>query len=223
METFLCFGEKHPDISFIFVNDGSNDGTADLIKQYCGRQIQLLSLPRNFGKAEAVRQGIRSALEQGFYRIGFWDADLSTPLEQICSFLDKMDREENFDMIIGSRIHRLGAHIKRNVGRHIIGRILMSIVYSSVDFVVYDSQCGAKIMTAAVAGAITDKPFITRWLFDLEMLIRLQRVRQQDSLGSIVYEYPLAEWHETGHSKVRVCSVLIDLFRFFFYYKLKKI
>ncbi len=223
METFLRFGEEHPDISFLFVDDGSTDGTGDLVRQYCGRQIQLFSLPRNSGKAEAVRQGIRSALEQGFCRIGFWDADLSTPLEQICPFLDKMDREENLDMIIGSRIYRLGAHIKRNVIRHIIGRILMTMVYSAVDFIVYDSQCGAKIMTAAAAGAITDKPFITRWLFDLEMLIRLQRFRQQDSLAGIVYEYPLAEWHETGHSKVRILSVLIDLFRFFFYYKLKKI
>ncbi len=219
LDKFLSFGKEHPEFYFLFVDDGSTDGTGDLIKPYCSGQFDLLTFPENSGKAEAVRQGSLLALQKGFSRIAFWDADLATPLEEIFPFIRKMDQEKNWDMIIGSRVHRLGANINRTIWRHLTGRILMTIILSlTVDFAVYDSQCGAKIMTAESARIIMDKPFFTKWLFDLEMLVRLEQFRQT-SLSSRVYEYPLSEWHEIGCSKVRIFTVLADLIRFFRHYR----
>ena len=221
MEEFVCFGRKHPDIHFIFVDDGSSDGTGDLIRPHCGRQYRLLTLARNSGKGEAVRQGVLAALEQGALRIGFWDADLATPLDTICFFVEEMNQNRNLDMIIGSRILRFGAHIKRNFCRHIIGRIFMTLMHCFFDFTVYDSQCGAKMMTAEAAREVTKGPFVTRWLFDLEMIARLQRFRRTD-LSASLYEYPLPEWHEVGSSKVRIGTVFHDLLRLFYYYKIRR-
>ena len=219
LDDFLAFGKNHPEFFFLFVDDGSTDGTGSLIKPHCNRQIQLLTLPTNSGKAEAVRQGILNALEKGFPKIAFWDADLATPLDEIFGFIKKMDQDGSWDMVIGSRIHRLGAHIKRNVWRHLIGRALMTVIlYFIVDFSVYDSQCGAKVMTAEAAREIMNKPFITRWLFDLEMLVRLKHFRKTN-LEDCVYEYPLSRWQEIGASKVRVFTVLKDVIRFNRYYR----
>src|SRR5438105_7450145 len=50
------------DVSFLFVNDGSRDGTLPLLR---AANFDVLDLERNSGKAEAVRQGIVAAIERG--------------------------------------------------------------------------------------------------------------------------------------------------------------
>ena len=93
---FLEFVQDHPDVDFLFVNDGSRDGTLDLLLNLAGQQPQrlhVLNLPLNGGKAEAVRQGICTAItEHQADFVGFLDADLATPLAAIPQFCDVMRR-----------------------------------------------------------------------------------------------------------------------------------
>ena len=49
--------------------------------------VQALYLPRNVGKAEAVRAGVQTLLAQTATDwVGFWDADLATPLAELAAF-----------------------------------------------------------------------------------------------------------------------------------------
>jgi hypothetical protein len=60
----------------------------------------------------------------------------------------------------------------------------------------YDSQCGAKVFRIAVAARCFRDPFVTRWLFDLEVLLRLR--------DAAVLEYPLREWRDVAGGKMKV-------------------
>src|SRR5437764_14833346 len=82
------------DANFLFVNDGSRDGTLRLLQSMRDsdpQRFDVLDLERNGGKAEAVRRGILAALDRKPDITGFWDADLATPLAQLPGFLQIFD------------------------------------------------------------------------------------------------------------------------------------
>ena len=104
LEAFLNFAGNHPNISFVFVDDGSKDLTINLL---CGamaalpQQIDVLMMVRNAGKAEAVRHGLKFAAKRGDKYIGFLDADLATPLNAINDFISVADRLDDIDVVFG--------------------------------------------------------------------------------------------------------------------------
>ncbi|MEA2328409.1 MAG: dolichyl-phosphate beta-glucosyltransferase, partial [Thermoanaerobaculia bacterium] len=82
------------DIDFLFVNDGSRDGTLRLLESLRDEdpaRFAVLNLERNSGKAEAVRRGFVAAMERDVDYIGFWDADLATPFSELTGFLDVLE------------------------------------------------------------------------------------------------------------------------------------
>ena len=81
---FKNFRLPSDQIEFVFVNDGSTDGTLQLLQTLPG---SVVNLERNSGKAEAVRRGILAALDRKPDIVGFWDADLATPFSELPGFL----------------------------------------------------------------------------------------------------------------------------------------
>jgi len=76
----------HSDLGFIFVDDGSVDGTATTLQQLAARsggRVFVVTLKQNAGKAAAVRTGMLAAFERAPAFAGYWDADLATPLDAI--------------------------------------------------------------------------------------------------------------------------------------------
>jgi len=185
----------------VFVDDGSADGTADVVRAHASDRIWLIVLDRNVGKAEAVRQGMLQAEALPFYAqldwIGFWDADLSTPLTELPKFFEYQALTgAPMDAVIGSRVSRLGSRVRRRAVRHFLGRVFVTVASILLKTHAYDSQCGAKVFRIAVAARCFREPFVTRWLFDLEVLLRLR--------DAAVLEYPLREWQDVAGSKMRV-------------------
>ena len=81
---FLAHLDASPTTDFIFVNDGSRDATLDMLAALhdaAPTRITVVDLAKNSGKAEAVRQGLLVAAENGAAFVGCWDADLATPPE----------------------------------------------------------------------------------------------------------------------------------------------
>ena len=170
----------------------------------------MLTLEKNRGKAEAVRQGMLAALETK-KPCGFWDADLATPLDEIVAMLACLE-DGVFTCVIGSRWLHLGkCRIRRRFFRHFIGRIFATCVSLKLRLPVYDTQCGAKIFTAEAASAAFDKPFVTRWFFDVEVIRRLQRLRSSEDPG--VLEYPVGCWIDAPGSKVSYFRAFLDFLK----------
>ena len=144
---------KDNEIIFCFVNDGSNDNTDKIINEIILKTKNnfKITLNKNFGKAEAVRQGIITLLNtQNFQFVGYWDADLAAPLTDIKEFINKFKSNKELKAVCGSRILRLGSSIRRSVFRHYIGRIFATVVSNMLKIPVYDTQCGAKIFSSRI-------------------------------------------------------------------------
>lgn len=208
---FLSFVATHPSASLCFVDDGSTDGTVAVLEQLrstCPERILVHRVAKNGGKAEAVRAGVLHVAGSGqFPIVGYWDADLSTPLDEVDQLLQVLRDHPHCQLVLGSRVKRLGAHIERRLSRHICGRIFATCASAILGFEVYDSQCGAKLFRAERARVFFGEPFLTRWLFDLEMLVRL-RNEVGRSVVETTREVPLSRWEEVGGSKLGLSDMI---------------
>ncbi|HEY5617151.1 MAG TPA: glycosyltransferase [Vicinamibacterales bacterium] len=196
-------------LRLLLVNDGSTDGTGGLLaslSESSGGRIDVLEMPRNAGKAEAVRVGMRRANDQNVRYVGFWDADLATPLQDVAVFAQILDGDPRLFTVFGARVKLMGRHIRRNEARHYAGRVFATLVSISLQAAVYDTQCGAKLFRAGdVLRTVLDQPFTSRWVFDVEILARLNRLHRQGivpPLASMLVEHPLMRWEDVKGSKV---------------------
>lgn len=221
---FEAHAAEDPKTEFLFVDDGSDDGTAAVLQALVdrlGRQGRLHSMPRNVGKAEAVRSGLALAIGSSPDYVGYWDADLSTPLSSIHAFRSEFLGRPELEIVLGSRLKILGRRVERSSLRHWLGRVVATGISLTLDLPVYDSQCGSKLFRVhAGLPALIAEPFITRWLFDVEILARWLRMhpeRHRD-VGPWIRELPLDQWVDLGDSRVRFRDMLqtpVDLARIY--------
>ncbi len=207
----LAFLEARPGAALCLVDVGSTDGTFGILERLRASQPQRVFVQRltpNRGKAEAVRAGVRHVVALGDWAcIGYWDADLSTPLDEVDRILRALRETPDCVLAMGSRVKRLGARIERKASRHVLGRIFATCAVQVLGVSVYDSQCGAKLFRADYADVFFGDRFLTRWLFDLEMLVRLRNARGPDFERSVC-EVPLMRWREVGGSKLSMAEML---------------
>ena len=199
-------------MTLLFVNDGSTDGTLRVLESLQAEDPQrfaVLNLERNSGKAEAVRRGLVAAIERNPDLVGFWDADLATPLSELPDFLSIFESRPEIEMIFGARVRLLGRSISRNPSRHYFGRVGATLISSSLGLAVYDTQCGAKLFRVnETMREIFATPFLSRWIFDVEIIARFIRARGRDAAARASYELPIKVWHDVKGSKVKSTDFL---------------
>ena len=207
---FLEWGRRSPDLHFLFVNDGSTDGTRELLirlSQACPERIRSFDLERNGGKAEAVRRGFLESFASGYDVIGYWDADLSTPLDAIPRFCGILE-DRGVDAVIGSRVRMLGSRIRRRAARHYLGRLFATCASLAIGLPVYDTQCGAKIFrNTERLRQVFRTPFRVKWTFDVEILARFllpERIFGGPATRDRFVKYPLERWDDVPGSKLKV-------------------
>ncbi len=215
VSAYVHFLNSCDNVHLIFVDDGSRDKTLDLllkIKASFPRKVTTLQLADNLGKCEAVRQGLIYASRKSYSYIGYWDADLATPLDVIEDFLKTARKLRNLHVVFGSRRSLLGHKINRLPCRRLVSFACSLLARHAVGLPVKDTQCGAKLLrnTNAVRNAL-DVPFTSGWLFDVELLGRI--VRNVPNPQHSLYEMPLREWNEVGGSKVSCVDIIKCAFR----------
>ena len=203
LEAYLPYfaGRYGSGVEVIVVVNGSTDGTEGVVRGLQARfpQLSMIVDPRPIGKGGAILAG--GAVARGEL-IGFVDADGATPPE---AFADLVENIGGAGLIIASR--RLpGAVVRPRQPweRRVASRIFNFLVRKLFKLRITDTQCGAKLMTAAAWRAIMPCIGLTRWAFDVDMLFKTRRA------GYAIVEIPTT-WSDVAGSKLKIGRVSFQM------------
>ncbi len=193
------------DANVIVVDDGSTDATADVALSHAvsDRPVDVITLPGQRGKGAAVRAGMLAADADV---IGFVDADLSTPLDEMRRALEAFDG--GYDLVIGSRAMPPSRTLRaQSAARRVGARMFRAITPTLAGLRGFpDSQCGFKFFRREAARDLFGSTVIERWVFDVEVL-RLAVHR-----GYRVGQIPVA-WRDHPGSRLRPTLVAFGVLR----------
>jgi len=195
---------------------------AAVLERLCEQhsRISTLSLSRNHGKAGAVRAGVLRDAASDI--VGFWDADLSAPLQEVDRLIEALLNNPDLQCVAGIRVMRLGARIERSFPRHVLSRVFVTFASFLMKMHAYDTQCGAKVFRRDVAQLLFAEAFVSPWLFDVELYLRLRELTPDIELTERVSEEPLMEWKAVGHSSPRLRDFVkapLELSRIYRHYR----
>jgi dolichyl-phosphate beta-glucosyltransferase len=198
-------------LSILFVNDGSSDNTGEILRSQASKhdRAHVMELAVNVGKAEAVRLGFLSLVDQQCIDVlGFIDADFATPVDEILRLLNTLAAEPSIKVAFASRTDD-GANINRSPSRQLAARVFNVFARGILKWAVTDTQCGAKFFRqSALLETAISRPFLSNWSFDVELFSRLLMGQQAPGLDGYVltdfFEMPLRTWNEVGDSRIRI-------------------
>lgn len=200
------------DYEIIVVDDGSNDGTYQVLRKIAQKsdKVKIVKLNSQHGKGFALKQGFESVRGD---LVSFLDADLDLHPRQLGSFLKIMERTES-DVVIGSKRHpesRSNYPKRRRILSffyHLMVRLLFRLPIT-------DTQVGLKLFKYEVLEKVFPKLLVKAYAFDLELLANARR------LGYKIVEAPItlnfdreSRWGRIGLRGIR--NMLTDTLAVFY-------
>ena len=186
----------------LVVINGTSDGTEEITKKYAVKfpQMRYIVEPRKIGKGGAIMLGfthVKGTL------VGYVDADGSTPPT---AFHDLVVHIGNADAIIASRRMR-GAQVspRQPWSRRIASRLFNINVHLLFGLHFSDTQCGAKLIKQSAVRRILPHLGITRWAFDVDLLLQLRQA------GYKTTEIPTV-WHDVAGSRLEIADIFMEMF-----------
>jgi len=203
-DAFQDFLNSHSDYQICFVNDGSKDGTLEQLTSFGNKnkeQVIVHDMPQNGGKAEAVRGGMNHVLENyEVDTIGFIDADLATGFDDYKTLVKTL-KSDDLKMVVGSRKMETAQNIDRSAFRLFASWLIGTMINLIIGLPIKDTQCGAKVFTPKTAQYLFNRSFMSRWLFDVEMFIRMKNLYQKNTMNCI-REVAVIDWEEVDGSHI---------------------
>ena len=203
LEYKLAFNE-YRSIDFLLIDDGSKDSTSTI----------LMNFEKDFDINNRIKFNLLFINENDYEYLGYLDADLATPISEMIKLVDFSVENNKFDFVMGSRIKLIGNEVSRSIKRHYFGRVFATIISQFIlKTPIYDTQCGAKIIKSKLSKSLFEKPFLTKWLFDVELLLRFKAIDSK-----YIYktrEFPLDIWVEKGDSKIKFTDLLLVPYQIF--------
>ena len=172
METLSAYMDENfkDEYEIIFINDGSRDNCAEIVKEYSennNNRIRLIEYGQNMGKGYAVRQGVLSG--EGDI-IMFTDCDLAYGTDVIKRFYDEMV-EKKAGLAVGSRNLDKSGYEGYTLLRKIISKTYIKVLCIIGGLSLSDSQCGCKAFEKNIAKKVFSHCEINRFAFDFEAIL----------------------------------------------------
>ena len=188
----------------IVVDDGSRDGTFDVVRDIAHEipQIKIHRHPKNLGKGMAVKSGFLAARGQYVF---FSDADHSTPIQELPKILSFA--HDGYDLVMASRalpdssIEKHQRWYRENMGRmfNLLVRLLVVRGF-------YDTQCGFKCFNRETCVQVFELQTLSGFCFDVELVYLAKR------LGLRMIEVPVA-WRNSADTRVSTVKDSLRMFR----------
>ncbi len=168
IDAVLAYFDEHPSSQLVLVDDGSTDGTPDLIHAAADRDERVVPVlaAENRGKGAALRMGVRRCTGDA---VVFFDADLEYGLAVIEELEQRL--ASGADLAIGAR-DRAASDARRaySPSRWLASGTFNVLVQAALDLGIKDTQCGLKMFRRDVALALFDVLSIDGFGFDVEIL-----------------------------------------------------
>lgn len=199
--------EFKEDYELIFVDDGSNDNSLNILKKLAkeDNKIKIFSFRRNLGKAEALTLGFLKA--KGNYVITL-DADLQDKPSEISKLLEKT--KEGVEVVCGWRKDR-----KDKSKMKIISRLFNFLMGFLFDLRLRDYNCGLKVYTREAARSL-------RLYGGLHRFIPILAFEQGFVVDEVAIEHSPRKFGKSKYGFSKIWKDLPDMFTIAFLVKYGK-
>lgn len=143
----ICLSEELiSDYEFLFIDDGSTDHSAQVMKELRNRdeKVHYIIFRKNFGKSIALQAAFRNVTGDIIITM---DADLQDDPIELKNFLLKID--EGFDMVVGWKVNRLDPMEKK-----LPSKLFNKVTSKMSGLKLHDFDCGYKAFRREVADSL---------------------------------------------------------------------
>ena len=202
---------------FIFVDDGSNDKSAQMVNNFINRnkklknsKLKLIKLSRNQGKGAALKKGVEKARSKWILTS---DIDFSVSLFELGRWEKQKYIRNTKPVYFGSRSHSASV-VNSKLYRKIIGKFLRFLISFILGISLQDTQCGFKLYKKILAKKIFSQLKFLGYEHDIEIVVLLKK------LNIKIVELPV-RWSHVKLSKVNLISDSLTIFFKIFLMKIK--
>jgi len=188
--------EITPRFEIIVAEDGSSDGSADLVREFARHdpRIRLLHSDTRLGRGKALNRAITEAKGE---IVCYYDVDLATNMQHLPELVNAI--RQGSEISTGSRLLPSSDTV-RTGGREIASRSYNFLVRLILGSRIFDHQCGFKGFRKEKILPLLPQIQSDHWFWDTEILVRTQR------RGYKVAEFPV-HWRAGKGTTVRIKDI----------------